>query len=1449
MQQFYCKPQPFALGLSFAATPLFSPVPGTYTGTQNVSITSTTPGSTIHYTLDGSTPTIASPVYSSPIVVTASETIYAIATAAGFQNSLVGGGNYIIQLTNLVYSAVGYGAPLAFYVPNGAVTPPLPNGVAVGNLLLLLTGTHLGTINPPAISGWTWLTSSYTNHSLALYGRIATGSGDAPSVNWGTSNTVFAAAMTAAYTGNPTTLTGIVNNFASLQSNSTNTLNYGSMNVTADGCLVVAGGIMNLDATTNEADGIWGQIGGSTGFTVESQSAANNSYPALVYNDWIQVSQTNLTSNAQTFSVTQGSAQSTGAFSISLLPGLPPPVGTPTFSPPAGTYSSTQIIVLSCATSGASIYYTTDGSTPTFPITGTTQLYTTSLTVSANETIKAIGVKGGLTTSVVATAVYTINASASAYKFNPGDYAMSLQYQHNVTLANATADINNLVANKLNSWAGGKLNYVMGATWSLTETGAQTANPTLSQSILNTQYPGFAVWEQIFNYLQQQSPGAHMGIVVMANQYGKSFSANTIKTANFGNGQYIPAYIANCGGTLNVYNGYGSSTTTAYPVAPIYSGSSYYGIGFNGWNGTLLTEAVPAFWNPGINQAFINFLQAASKYQIQGLGSGSSPYTGQTFDQCPLIEFLFMNDEYSYSMLAAYNPTDSGGVTVNPPNFTSAANQATKANGIAAYKLMQNAVTAAFPHTLVACNFTYSFDATSPFTTNADMAGWTNDGISQTGTSLSTIRGLALSAADTYGSDWVSPYHANPAKQGFVGIASPPMAPPVATSLTLNGIMPFFAQIQPSDYNIRLPSGVTPYSAAAIVSLAASANNSFVQATHRVWCMDDDRFQTGFYAWDNEVVPTLNGGSAVTFSSAEPTSLAGGGTTLGAGSNQVINLASFAGQGSNISTSGPGSINGSVLAVTSSSASAHQAGAGWWRTKVNVTAFTTTFTFQIPVAPPTPVYPNNNPTGFSFVVQNTTAPPGPVGFVGLFYVADANLCGSGIFATQAPSAGSNIAIKFDLNAPTQSYPANGTATPNTVGLYVNDGPFAALQPMNDLNPIGISLYSTHVMSCTVSYDGTILQMTLKDTTTNAQTRFEWPINIPTVVGANTAWVGFTGGTVPILAQNILTWQFFDGVTKFTRLTAPTFSVPAGSYTSTQNVSLSGSGSIYYTTNGQPPTTSSTLYSGGTIAISASTILQAVAVQSGFTDSFIATANYQIAAGGTPLINFPTNFAGSSGLINLIGSTQLNSGTKIRLTDTAGNWGEVGCAWYLAPVSITTFTTNFQLQFTSAAGNGMTFCIQNVAPSSTTSLNQTTASWVSGGPTTMALNSTGLGYAGPTGSNGQANAGIFQSVAVKFDLTNNTTGIFTNGALPTTPQTTITGVTLTSGHIMNVTLAYNGTTLTLTIQDATTLVSFTTNFTVNIPTQVGANTAYVGFTGSTGGSVANQDVLNWTYTTP
>ena len=56
-------------------------------------------------------------------------------------------------------------------------------------------------------------------------------------------------------------------------------------------------------------------------------------------------------------------------------------VATPTFSPAAGTYTGSVTVTISVATSGATIRYTTDGSTPTT----SSPIYTGPITVTADD--------------------------------------------------------------------------------------------------------------------------------------------------------------------------------------------------------------------------------------------------------------------------------------------------------------------------------------------------------------------------------------------------------------------------------------------------------------------------------------------------------------------------------------------------------------------------------------------------------------------------------------------------------------------------------------------------------------------------------------------------------------------------------------------------------------------------------------------------------------------------------------------------------------------------------------------------------------------------------------------------------------------------------------------------------------------------------------------------------
>jgi hypothetical protein len=535
-------------------------------------------------------------------------------------------------------------------------------------------------------------------------------------------------------------------------------------------------------------------------------------------------------------------------------------------------------------------------------------------------------------------------------------------------------------------------------------------------------------------------------------------------------------------------------------------------------------------------------------------------------------------------------------------------------------------------------------------------------------------------------------------------------------------------------------------------------------------------------------------------------------------------------------TSDATSFSGSKILVTSGAPGVHEAGATWYSTQQNISSFTTDFTFQMASGQAVP-----STIGITFCIQNTNSSTNPPDS-GLYAYADSNMAGYGGYALagQYPLRNS-IAVKFDMNnnnGNSTSYPAGGS--PNSTGLYINGGPAGALAPQNDLNPYGINLYSGHIMAAHIVYDGSLLTMVLQDTVTNAQARYSWPVNIPAAIGSSTAWVGFTGGEIPAAVNSILTWSYWSGYNA--RLSTPTFSVGSGSYSSAQTVTISGpaGASIYYTTNGLQPTSSSTKYTGP-ITVNSSEVIQAVAIQSGYTDSLVASANYQIS---TPnIINFPSGFSANDGII--LNGRAVLSGSTIQLTDSNSAGLEAAAAWYGVPVNVQTFSTNFTLQFTDAAGMGVTFCIQNQNPTS----SDATSLWVSGGPTALANGQGGLGYSGTTGGVGGQVAGLLSSVAVKFDVhSGNTTGLFVNGANPTTPQTTITGVTLSSGHPINVAITYNGTTLSMMLTDTVTQGTFSTSWTVNIPSDVGGNTAYVGFTGSTGYWVANQFVNNWTYAT-
>lgn len=135
-----------------------------------------------------------------------------------------------------------------------------------------------------------------------------------------------------------------------------------------------------------------------------------------------------------------------------------PVAATPTFSPVAGTYSSTQSVTLS-TTSGTVICYNTTGSPATNGTTGCTTgtLYTTPVSVSTSETLYAVAGGTGLVDSTVGSAAYVITSpTAAAPTFSP--VAGSYTGNQSVTLATATGGCGSFINwNTTGAQSGGNL--------------------------------------------------------------------------------------------------------------------------------------------------------------------------------------------------------------------------------------------------------------------------------------------------------------------------------------------------------------------------------------------------------------------------------------------------------------------------------------------------------------------------------------------------------------------------------------------------------------------------------------------------------------------------------------------------------------------------------------------------------------------------------------------------------------------------------------------------------------------------------------------------------------------------------------------------------------------------------------------------------------------------------
>jgi hypothetical protein len=434
--------------------PTFSVAAGTYTSAQTVTITDATSGATIYYTTDGSTPTANSTAYTAPVVISTSGTLQAIAIISGSTPSAVTSAAYVIataatsaatpvfsvaagtySTAQTVTIADATSGATIYYTTNGS-TPTTSSTKYTGAITVSSTETI------EAIAGGTNYTTSgvatatYTINTVAATPTFSVASG-----TYTSARTVSIADSTSGatiyYTTNGTTPTTSSTKYAgaiTVSSSETIKAIAAAANYTTSAVATAAYTILTPAATPN--------FSVKSGKYTEAQTVnMTDATPSstIYYTTNGETPTTSSTKYAGSVKVSSSltikAVAVAAAHSLSSVAAASYTIAvtaTPTFSLKAGTYTGVQTLEIADATSGALIYYTVNGVTPT---TGS-EKYTKPFNVTVDETIKAIAVASGDTASSVASASYSIETTAPTFSLKAGTYATSQTLELSDTMPN-----------------------------------------------------------------------------------------------------------------------------------------------------------------------------------------------------------------------------------------------------------------------------------------------------------------------------------------------------------------------------------------------------------------------------------------------------------------------------------------------------------------------------------------------------------------------------------------------------------------------------------------------------------------------------------------------------------------------------------------------------------------------------------------------------------------------------------------------------------------------------------------------------------------------------------------------------------------------------------------------------------------------------------------------------
>ena len=1415
--------------VSQASVVAFSETTGTYTTAQTITLTDTTAGATIYYTTDGSTPTTASTLYTGPITVSSTETITAIATAPGLSASQPLAQTYTINL-----GATGISFPQGFAASTGLV---ILNGYAgLNDSRLQLTNGLSGEassawyyqpvsvqafttdftfqLSNPSADGMTFAIQN-SSAKTAAKGGNGLDLGYAPITNSIAikfdlySNSGEGADSTGLYlNGAVPTLPAIDLSATGINLHSDDDM---AVHLTYDGTtlsmtitdMVTAATwstswTINIPATIGGSTAYVGFTGGTGGltasqkiltwsyFTTAGAPAAatptfspaagtytsaqnvtisdttagaviyyttNGTTPTVssnVYSGPIAVSATETLNAIAVATGFSNSAVGSAAYTISTT------TATPTFSPAAGTYTSTQNVTIADTTAGAVIYYTTNGTTPT---TTTSSIYSGPIAVNATETVKAIAVATGLTNSAVGSAAYTINLPAAATPtFSPA--AGTYTGAQNVTIADTTA--------------GAVIYYTTNGTTPTTTTSsvysgpiAVSATETVKAIAAATGFSNSAVGSAAYTI---STTTATPTFSPAAGTYTSTQNVTIADTTAGAVIYYTTNGTTPTTTTSSVYSGpIAVSATETVKAIAVATGLTNSAVGSAAYTINLPAAATPTFSPAAGTYTIAQTVTIADTtagaviyYTTNGTTpttTTSSVYSGPlTVSATQTVKAIAAAPGFSNSAVG------SAAYTINlpaaTPTFSPAGGTYTSVQSVA------------ISDTTTGATIYYTTNGTTPTTASTLYSGVISVGTTETLKAIAVATGSSTSAVGSAAYTINLPAAATPTFSPAAGTYT--SAQSVTISDTTTGATIYYTT-----------NGTTPTTASTLYSGVISVGTTETLKAIAV-ATGSSTSAVGSAAYTINLpaaTPTFSpAGGAYASAQTVTISDATSGATIYYTTNGAAPTTSSTVYSGPIVVSATGTLN-AIAVATGSSTSA-----------IGSAAYSIS-----PLTPPPAISLPSGTYNYQPVVTLTDTAAGATIYYtsnGTTPTTSSTVYTSPITITSAKTLQA-IAVATGL----------GTSTVSSASYTLQAG-----APV--VTPAGGSYSGEVSVTMTTATPGAVIYYTTTGTNpTTSSPAYSGPIIVAKnqTIRAMTAKTGFTTSAVVANTYTISA-----------AASTPTFSPGSGSYSSAQTVTISDAtagATIYYTTDGTTPTTSSAVYSAP-VTVSATETLNAIAAAPSLSNSAVGTSAYTISA-ATPVVNFASGFTSTN--LNLYGATI--TGGALQLTDGGG--GENRLAWYLKPVNVQAFTSDFNFQDTSAVADGFMFIIQNSA----------NGVWALGG------SGGNLGY-----------TGIGSSVGIKFDIYNDggegidSTGFYVNGATPTVPSVDMTtsGVNLRSGNILHAHVTYDGTTLTLTITDTVTGASFTTSQALNIPATIGSNTAYVGFTASTGASTAIQKILNWTY---